>query len=130
MSWVEHPSYIGPDRRKQKGLRLLERRRRSFLTDRPTLAAALRRLKLDAIDVDNAEREAAYRIRVQGVALLARETHRPDIAAVLEELALALNPEREGPPDQRATIGYTLAASEELWVQRAPRQPLPPGLRR
>lgn len=120
MSWVDHPSYFGPDRRKRAvGFRLWERRRVSYLSEPPTMAAGLRRLRLHLIDATGDEALAKYAAEVHIIALLARRRGRPDIAAVLDELHLNLKHDDDANVDHRITIEYALAACDELLVQHA-----------
>lgn len=123
MNWVDHPAYIGPDRRRRAhGLRLLDRRRRSALTDPPTLAAALRRLKLMVLDLDKPEPIARFAQLSAAYSQLCAAKGRPDIAGVLRELAVQIDGDREISVDLRIVAQVALAVCEDLIVQRAPRK--------
>lgn len=122
MNWVEHPNYTGPDRRTHhKGWRLIERRRRSFLTDPPTLPAALRRLRLSVIDVETVTQAEQFAQLCQAMAARAIELGRADIAQALMRLAVTLKAEQSYPTDRRPEIDAALSQCDELLVQRPAR---------
>lgn len=119
MTWIDQPSYIGPDRREHaKGWRLIERRKRSLLVDAPTLPAALRRLKLSLIDVTSEESSTAFARLAQAYAGRARTLGRSDIAGVLDRLVVFLNTPQVIEGDRRPAIDAALVTCGELLVQR------------
>ena len=121
MTWVDHPSYFGPDRRRAKSFRLLERRRRSHLQEPPTMAAGLRRLKLHMLEAVGPDNLAAFATEVAAIAALGKLRGRPDIAMLLQELHRNLTAEGAGDIDQRVLIDFALASCDERLVHRAPR---------
>jgi hypothetical protein len=71
MRWVDVKSYVGWDRRGKRSIRLLERRTVSNDTAPPSLATALRQLRLRSLDLQDAEGVAAFRVRAGAAAQLA-----------------------------------------------------------
>jgi hypothetical protein len=73
MSWVDHKSYFGPDRRAAKrGLRLIERRREDTADEPLSLAAAARRLNVWSIDAESPAKAARLSAPLSGMAALLR----------------------------------------------------------
>ena len=50
MLWVDHDTYFGPDRRRKRRLRLLERRRANCAGPPPPLDSALRHFRMRILD--------------------------------------------------------------------------------
>lgn len=72
MRWVEHPAYLGPDRRlRRSGLRLFDRRSGVDVTEQLSLVAALRHLRVRVGAADHPEGVEAFCRRARAVALLA-----------------------------------------------------------
>lgn len=118
LNWVEHSNYVGPDRRKRApAVRLLERRRQSYVTDPPTLMNALRRLKLKVLDVVDEESVAEFATLTGAVQQLAMHKGRPDIGGILEELHCTLCGPDVLETDPRIVIEFTLAACADILVQ-------------
>ena len=55
MRWVDVKSYVGWDRRGKRGLRLFDRRSESVVSTPPSLATALRQLRMRCFDLKDAE---------------------------------------------------------------------------
>lgn len=88
MRWIDHRSFFGLDRRKLRAvLRLIERRRASHCTEPPSLAAALRQLRVRALATDSPEGVAEFLRRAQAVAELAQAYGETAIGAKLVRIA-------------------------------------------
>lgn len=86
-SWVDHKNYVGPDRRKKRGLRLNERREYDYGGNAPSLSAAVRQLRMHVLDAHGPEGAAKFVERVSAVAWLAEQANEPKAAAHLHKIA-------------------------------------------
>jgi len=86
MRWVDVKSYVGLDRRGKRGLRLFDRRSESIDSNPPSLATALRQLRLRCFDVQDAEGVAAFCERTGAIAQLAEATGEAAVAMRLARL--------------------------------------------
>jgi len=86
MLWVDCETYLGPDRRQARTLRIIERRRKDLAQNPPALNSALRRLRQHVIDATG-ERARTFAAQVQGVAQLAEFDCEPNASAMLVRLA-------------------------------------------
>lgn len=86
MLWVDQESYFGPDRRRRRRLRLLERRRVNYAGPPPSLNTALRKLRLRVLDAQGAGTDAVICYTL-GLSQLAQLNDEPDTAVALARLA-------------------------------------------
>jgi hypothetical protein len=87
MRWIDQDSYVGPDRRAHaKALRFIERRREDLAGAPPPLTTALRQMRQYVIDA-RGKGAAAFAVRAEGVAALARHHGRPEVSATLMRVA-------------------------------------------
>jgi hypothetical protein len=94
MLWVDHDTYFGPDRRRQKGgLRLRERRRYDQAAQPPSLSIAMRQLRMRVLDAQG-ERTGAFADRIRGTAQIARLHNEPAVSNALNTLANQLSAAR------------------------------------
>ncbi|MFZ2031602.1 MAG: hypothetical protein WAU68_14920 [Vitreimonas sp.] len=87
MRWIDVSNYIGWDRRLKQGLRFINRRKTAEACEPPSLATALRQLRVRSGALDTAEELGAFQNRVQALAQLAASAGRQDIADSLTDLA-------------------------------------------
>jgi len=89
MAWVESEDYLGPDRRRRRKMRLVERRSNELVQPPPSLQLLLRKLRMWAPDVVTGDHGAIdrYCARLDVVAEVARE--RGELGAAAELVALA-----------------------------------------
>lgn len=87
MLWVDHESYFGPDRRRQRaGLRMRERRLDNYASSPPPLTTAMRQLRMRVLDAHGSSMDA-FITRVHATSLLARDQGAHAAAAALLNLA-------------------------------------------
>jgi hypothetical protein len=86
MLWVDCENYLGPDRRRARTLRIIERRRANLAQNPPALSSALRRLRQRVIDATG-EGAKVFAERVQGVAQLAEFDCEQNASVMLTRLA-------------------------------------------
>ncbi|WP_395646741.1 hypothetical protein [Terricaulis sp.] len=92
MRWVDVKSYIGLDRRGGgSGFRIFDRRGRATGGAPPSLATALRQLRLRCLDTQDAEGLSAFCVRALGVMQLAEAYGKVDVALRLTALVEDLN---------------------------------------
>jgi hypothetical protein len=106
--WVDIPSYIGLDRRKQRPkLRFGERRSEKMLAEAPSLAAALRQLRVRALNANSAAGNQRFAERSDAIADLAEIANEPTLAQELRRLAQLLRSQPDR--DWRAQLDDALA---------------------
>src|ERR1700754_488692 len=111
MLWVDHDTYFGPDRRRQKsGLRLRERRRYDQAAQPPSLSIAMRQLRMRVLDAQGA-RTVAFADRIRGTAQIARLHNEPGVSNVLNSLANQLSAARAADIRQALYAGIDRAHS-------------------
>lgn len=86
MLWVDCETYLGPDRRQARTLRIIERRRRNLAQNPPALNSALRRLRQHVIDATG-DGAKVFAGKVHGVAQLAEFDCEQSASAMLQRLA-------------------------------------------
>lgn len=86
-SWVDHKNYVGPDRRRKRGIRLNERREYDYGGAAPSLSAAVRQLRMHVLDAHGPEGAAKFVQRVNAVAGLAAQVNELKAAAHLHKIA-------------------------------------------
>lgn len=91
MRWVDVKSYIGLDRRNRGAFRLFNRRGQEAGSAPPSLATALRQLRLRCLDSHDAEGLSAFCARALGVMQLAEAYGQVDVALRLTALVEELN---------------------------------------
>lgn len=120
-TWIDHPNYFGPDRRRARfPFRMIERRvDNAWAGPPPPLSTALRQLRQHILEARGGTREA-FITRVESTALLARMNQEPEVSERLLRLAAVASIERDGDvgPD---LIDMLNRAHEAL------RSPPPPG---
>jgi hypothetical protein len=89
MLWVDNTSYFGPDRRRKRMMRMLERRRENYAGPAPSLSIAMRQLRMRVLDAQGAQ-AAPFAERLRGVAQIARIHNEPGASNVLNTLATTL----------------------------------------
>ena len=96
MRWVDVKSYVGLDRRGKRARRLFDRRGESIDTNPPSLATALRQLRLRCLDLHDAEGVAAFRERAGAIAQLAEAAGQVGVSGRLMRLNEQLEAWSEG----------------------------------
>jgi hypothetical protein len=86
-SWVDHKNYVGPDRRKKRGMRLGERREYDYGGNTPSLSAAVRQLRMHVLDAHGQDGSKKFVARVKAVAWLAEQVNELKAAAHLLKIA-------------------------------------------
>jgi hypothetical protein len=89
-SWVDQPSYFGPNRRQGPSRRLLSRRRQNLASDPPALRTALRRLHLQAQAATSRQDIASVQRDASALLLIADEQSQAIFTTLTKELADAL----------------------------------------
>lgn len=89
MDWVDYKDYFGPDRRRGRGKRLMDRRKDNVSTRAPSLRTALRQLRMRVLEADGAGAEAFIE-RVQAVVTLAAIHDEPKAGDMLSRMAIHL----------------------------------------
>ncbi|MEZ5958270.1 MAG: hypothetical protein R3C27_13785 [Hyphomonadaceae bacterium] len=92
MKWVDDPKYYGPDRRRRTvDPRRPERRNGDeFSGAEPSVAMAIRQLRLRLIDANTPRGLTEVRSRISGIAQLATLQNKHEAAQLLTKLHLAL----------------------------------------
>ena len=106
MLWVDCETYLGPDRRQVRTLRIIERRKANLAQNPPALNSALRRLRQHVIDATGSGAKV-FAGKVQGVAQLAEFDCETQASAMLMRLA-DYAAERGVDDDMREGIFYRL----------------------
>jgi hypothetical protein len=84
-------SYIGPDRRKARaGMRLVNRRRDDLSSPPPSVATALRQLRVYVLQADSVDGMKNFIERCKAVAILANEANERPVANVIMDMARKL----------------------------------------
>jgi hypothetical protein len=96
MRWVDVKSYVGLDRRGKRGRRLFDRRGESADSTPPSLATALRQLRLRCFDIQDAEGVTAFRERAAAIAQLAEAVGETSAAVAIMRLSDRLEGWSEG----------------------------------
>jgi hypothetical protein len=89
MDWVDYKDYFGPDRRRGRNKRLLDRRKEEVSGRPPSLRTALRQLRMRVLEAEGAGTEA-FIARVQAVVTLAAIHDEPKAGEMLSRMALHL----------------------------------------
>lgn len=105
MLWVDTTCYFGPDRRRKRVMRMLERRRENYAGSAPSLSIAMRQLRMRVLDA-RGRGATAFADRAHGVSILARMNDEPDAADALESLAMIAM--RAGSADCRPSLYVAL----------------------
>jgi hypothetical protein len=108
MLWVDNTSYFGPDRRCERTMRMLERRRENYAGPAPSLSMAMRQLRMRVLDAQGAQ-AAPFAERLRGVAQLARMQNEPGVANALGQLATGLANARGADVRQKLYAGLDRA---------------------
>lgn len=117
MSWVDHKSYFGPDRRQPKrGFRLSERRREAVADEPLSMATAARRLNVWSMDAETPAKAATLSAPLAGMAALLRYHRDHELAERIDFV---------GRRARTGESGTAIAAELRLVAQR-----LTAGLRR
>lgn len=114
MRWVDIKNYIGMDRRKRRPtLRLCERRRAAQNTVPPSLAAALRQLRVRALATNTPGGVADFVGRARAVADLAQAYGATEAEPALQRLAdqMSSNPKQDWREFAEATLRRLAGAS-------------------
>lgn len=112
--WVDHISYVGPDRRDRRerlALRLRERRRAEAAGPAPPLSHALRHLRARVHDCVTPEGLQRFRARSEAIASLADARGCIELGELLMRLARDL---AYAPDDPRDVIYAELDKAEAL----------------
>ncbi|MEQ1618185.1 MAG: hypothetical protein ABL883_07555 [Terricaulis sp.] len=89
MDWVDYKDYFGPDRRRGRNKRLLDRRKDDISTRAPSLRTALRQLRMRVLEAEGAGAEIFIQ-RVQAVVTLAAIHDEPKAGDMLSRMAIHL----------------------------------------
>ena len=84
--WIECDTYIGPCRRGGKKLRLLDRRHGDTADRTPSLAALLRQLRANAMDLSDPNHRRRFKLRLTATIQLARRSQQNAMALELTKL--------------------------------------------
>lgn len=118
MRWVDNMRYVGADRRGgRSGLRLRERRRENGAGTPPSLATALRQLRVRVQDAHEPAGLLGFGRRAMAVALLANTQNNRDVADILLKLVRRLETPRETSRDPRQHIYAELLRAESLLAE-------------
>jgi hypothetical protein len=90
MDWVDYKAYFGPDRRRGRGKRLLDRRKDNVAGRIPALRTALRQLRMRVLDTQTPEGAEAFVQRVQATVTLAAIHDEPKAGDMLSRMAIHL----------------------------------------
>lgn len=83
--------YIGPDRRKARaGMRLINRRKDDISGPAPSVATALRQLRVKVFDANTPEGMKDFIERCRAVAILANESNERQVGNVIMDMARKL----------------------------------------
>lgn len=89
--WIETDNYIGPCRRGDRKLRLLDRRHANAGDRDPSLAALLRQLRANAQDLSDPAQRKRFKLRLSATIALARRIHQNAAALQLVKLDGAMD---------------------------------------
>ena len=84
--WIECDTYIGPCRRGGKKLRLLDRRYVDASDRTPSVAALLRQLRANAMDLSDPNHRRRFKLRLTATIQLARRAQQNAVALELTKL--------------------------------------------
>lgn len=102
LSWVDHASYFGPDRRRKHApIRVRERRQENYASRPPSLSAALRQLRMHVLEAQGPG-AAAFAQRAKGVSLLADIQNEGKAGMMLARIALTMG--QAGSRDLRTAL--------------------------
>jgi hypothetical protein len=87
VEWVDYKDYFGPNRRRGRNKRLLDRRKDDVVGNPPSLRTALRQLRLRVMDTQKRAGADAFLMRVQATASLAAAHGEDKVARMLMQLA-------------------------------------------
>lgn len=90
MDWVDYKGYVGPDRRRGRSKRLLDRRKDNVASRPPSLRTALRQLRMRVIEAEGAAGAEAFVQRVQSIVTLAAIHDEPKVSEMLSRMAIHL----------------------------------------
>lgn len=90
MDWVDYKGYFGPDRRRGRAKRLLDRRKDDVSSRPPSLRTALRQLRMRVLDTQDAASVEAFVARVQSTVTLAAIHDEPKVGDMLSRMAIHL----------------------------------------
>jgi hypothetical protein len=82
--------YIGPDRRKARSMRLVNRRKDDLSGPPPSIATALRQLRIKVFETDSPAGMKDFIERCRAVAILANEANERPVANVIMDMARKL----------------------------------------
>ena len=88
--WIECDTYIGPCRRGGKKLRLLDRRHGDTGDRTPSLAALLRQLRANAMDLSDPNHRRRFKLRLTATIQLAHRSQQNAVAMELTRLDNAM----------------------------------------
>ena len=89
--WIDTEDYIGPCRRGGRKLRLLDRRHGDQAGRDPSLAALMRQLRANALDLSDAVQRVRFKLRLSATIALARRTQQNAAAQHLARLDAAMD---------------------------------------
>lgn len=100
MLWVQTESYVGQDRRRATGRRLLDRRRLNTSFETPSVAVLLRQLNMRRLDLELGGPDVLqeYSERLAGVICVAEQRGEAAVATTLRNLEKRLSGIRGGRP--------------------------------
>lgn len=90
MDWVDYKGYFGPDRRRGRNKRLLERRKEDVSMRPPSLRTALRQLRMRVLEAEGEAGTEAFVQRVQAVVTLSAIHDEPKAGDMLSRMAIHL----------------------------------------
>ena len=88
--WIECDTYIGPCRRGGKKLRLLDRRHGDSGERTPSVAALLRQLRANAMDLSDPNHRRRFKLRLTATIQLAHRSQQNAVAMELTRLDNAM----------------------------------------
>lgn len=90
MDWVDFKDYFGPNRRRGRNKRLLDRRKEDVAGQPPSLRKALRQLRMRVIDTQDAAGAEAFVARVQATVTIAAMHNESRAGEMLSRMAIHL----------------------------------------
>jgi hypothetical protein len=94
--------YIGPDRRKARAMRLVNRRKDDLSGPAPSVATALRQLRVKVFETDSPDGMKEFLERCRAVAILSNDSNERAVGNIIMDMARKL--ERVNGQDVRDKI--------------------------
>lgn len=109
--WIETDHYIGPCRRGERKLRLLNRRHADEADRDPSIQALLRQLRANAQDLSDPNHRRRFKLRLSATIALARRVQQNAVALQLVKLDGAMDDRALASPRSVEVIERALQAA-------------------